>query len=105
MTDKTTDFGAFEAAISNLRIDLSKSDEAPDLWTVCSYSEPLFCFDAHSEEAAKELAINTLRSYGKYFFGIDDAKLTTRCSPVGEVIPVRRDKQVSTIHPILQKAA
>lgn len=104
MTERTPDFKAFEAQLSKLQIEVSRS--ADGLLTVCSSSEPLFCYDAHDEEAVKELVKDTLRSYGRHFFGIPDAHISTKCSPVGKVaIPVDRAERISTIEPVLDQAA
>lgn len=100
---KTADLEAFSAAIADLKIEVSKNEEG--LFTVCSYSEPLFCYDAHDEAGVNQLVVDTLRSYAKHFFGIEEPQVTTRCSPVGEVIPVERSKQVSTIQAVFDIAA
>ena len=97
------DISAFSAAIASLRIEVSQNEEG--LYTVCSYSEPLFCYDAHDLEGVDRLVLDTLRSYAKHFYGIDDPDVSTHCSPVGEVIPVERSKQISTIQAVFDKAA
>lgn len=97
------DFEAFANALSSLKIEVSQSEDG--VLTVCSSSEPFFCYDAHDHDALNQLVVDTLRSYGRYFYGIDDPNLTTRCSPVGEIIPVERSKRISTIEPVLEKAA
>lgn len=97
------DLEAFAEALSKLNIEVSEGELG--ILTVCSSSEPLFCYDAHSHEALNQLVVDTLRSYGRHFFGIDDPNLSTRCSPVGEAIPVERTKRISTIEPVLDEAA
>ncbi len=101
--EKIANFEAFSAAIASLKINVSKSEDG--LFTVCSYSEPLFCYDAHDEAGVNQLVQDTLNSYAKHFFGIDGPSVTTSCSPVGHVIPVERSEQVSTIQAIFDKAA
>lgn len=100
---KKSDLDAFEQVLSNLKIEVSQSSEG--VFTACSSKEPLFCYDAHSVEALDKLVVDTIRSYGRHFYGVDDANVETRCSPVGVSIPVERAKRISTIRPILDRAA
>lgn len=97
------DTEAFAEALSKLKIEVSESEDG--LLTVCSSSEPLFCYDAHTHEALNQLVVDTLRSYGRHFFGIEAPHLSTRCSPVGEEVPVERSKRISTIQPVFDEAA
>ncbi|WP_421853794.1 hypothetical protein [Novosphingobium sp.] len=98
------DLKAFEAHIANLRIEVSK--DADGLLTVCSSSEPLFCYDVHDEDGVNALVIDTLASYGRHFFGLDDLKIGTKVSPVGKLsVPVESAEPFSTIEPVLDLVA
>lgn len=102
MSDK--DVKAFEAQIANLRIEVTRDSNG--LLTVCSSSEPLFCYDAHDEDGVNALVVATLASYGRHFFGLDDLKIGTKVSPVGKfVVPVECGETISTIEPVLGLAA
>ena len=102
MTDK--DVKAFEAQLANLQIAVSR--DANGLLTVCSSSEPLFCYDAHDEESIEALVVDTLVSYGRHFCGLDELKISTKVSPVGKfTVPIESSETISKIEPILDLAA
>lgn len=104
MTEKTPDLEAFEAKLAGLSIEVTRDQDG--LLTVCSSTEPLFCYDAHDEEALDALVVDTLQSYGRHFFGLDHPSIVAKHSPVGKVsVPVDRVERISTIEPILDKAA
>jgi hypothetical protein len=104
MTKIATDNAAFEEQISNLRVDITRS---ADVYTACSLTEPLFCYDAHTLDALEALVEDTIRSYGHHFYGIDNPQFSTKLSPVGnEHLPIEeRGSSLGTLQPVFEKAA
>ena len=103
MTQDNRDYEALLRQIENLNIEVSKN--ADGLLTVCSTSEPLFCYDAQTPEEAVELVKRTLRSYAKHFFHVD-AGVTTECAPIAEApLPIERTTPISRIKPVFDLAA
>jgi hypothetical protein len=104
MTGKLQDTAAFEEAISNLKIAVTRDENG--LYTVCSSTEPLFCYDAHDLDAVNKLVIDTLASYGEHFFQIPRPKITTTNSPVGRAFErVEQSVPITYVHPVLGEAA
>lgn len=104
MTKPKADLEAFAAKLADLEIEVSRDENG--LLTVCSSSEPLFCYDAHDEDAINALVIDTLQSYGRHFFGIDHPNIVAKRSPVGKpTVPVNRAQPISKIEPSLDIAA
>ncbi|MGB3796373.1 MAG: hypothetical protein WA957_08715 [Alteraurantiacibacter sp.] len=104
MTEQKADLEAFAAKLESLEIEVSRDEEG--LLTVCSQSEPLFCYDAHDEEAINALVVDTLQSYGRHFFGLEHPSVVAKHSPVGKAgVPVNRVHKVSKIEPTLNEAA
>jgi hypothetical protein len=105
MTKIVTDNTAFEEQILNLRVDVTRS--ADGIYTACSYSEPLFCYDAHDLESLEGLVQNTIRSYGAHFYGIPDPQVSTKRSPVGKcALPIEaRGESYGTLQPVFDQAA
>lgn len=104
MTQEIGDIDAFVRQISELNIEVSQNSEG--LLTVCSTSEPLFCYDAGSKEEIEALVQDTVRSYGKHFFNIDLPPFSTECEPIGvSPLPIERSTPVSRIKPVFDIAA
>lgn len=69
MTD-IRDIDALTRQIRALDIEVSKNENGG--LTVCSSSEPFFCYDAESIDDAQNLVARTLASYAKRFFNVED---------------------------------
>jgi hypothetical protein len=104
MTNLTPERAAFEEQLSKLRVEVTTSD---GIYTACSHSEPLFCYDAHDLESLEELVKDTIRSYGLHFYGIDDPQVGTKRSPVGKSdLPIEaRGEKYGTLFPVFDRAA
>ena len=103
MTDKLQDTAVFEDIISKLEIAVTKDENG--LYTVCSSTEPLFCYDAHDLDSVNELVIDTIASYGEHFFQIPRPKITTTNSPVGKAFQqVERSVPITFVHPVFEAA-
>lgn len=104
MAQETGNFEAFVRQISELNIEISQSSDG--LYTVCSTSEPLFCYDAASIEEVDALVKDTVRSYGKHFFNLDLPPFSTEQESLNEgPIPIERTTPVSRIKPVFDLAA
>lgn len=104
MTNETRDIEAFGRQIAELKIEVSKDENG--LLTVCSTTEPLFCYDAHSEEEVETLVTDTLRSYAKHFFNIDGLGIHTKSEPIPQPpLPIERGTPVSRVLPVFDLAA
>lgn len=69
MTQEPGNIETFVRQISELKIEVSQNSEG--VLTVCSNSEPLFCYDAISIDEVNALIEDTVRSYGKHFFHLE----------------------------------
>jgi len=95
---------AFFKIINDLDIVLSRSSDG--VYTVCTTSEPLFCYDGDSPEALQPLVIDTLVSYGKHFFGIEPSGGHTESEPLnGGPFAIERSTPHSRLKPIFDLAA
>jgi hypothetical protein len=104
MTQEIGDFDAFVRQISELDIEISRNEEG--VLTVCSTSEPLFCYDANSHEEIDALVQDTIRSYGKHFFKLDLPPFKTASEPIDTgPLPVERATPVSRIKTVFDLAA
>lgn len=104
MTQENGNIEAFIRQISDLEIDISQNAEGS--LTVCSTSEPLFCYDASSYEEIEALVQDTVRSYGKHFFNIDLPPFKTEREEIdGGPLTVERESPVSRIKPVFDLAA
>jgi hypothetical protein len=56
---------AFADLLAGLEIDVTVDDEG--LYTVCTQSEPFFCYDGHDKSDVIRQAVQTLESYGRLF--------------------------------------
>jgi hypothetical protein len=97
-------FEAFVRQIGELNIDISQSSDG--LYTVCSASEPLFCYDATSVEEIDALVKDTVRSYGKHFFNLDLPPFSTEQKPLDDgPLQIERGTPISRIRPVFDLAA
>lgn len=104
MSNEQTDIEAFTRQIEKLEISVSQNAEGH--FTVSTSAEPLFCYDALTEEEIEKLVADTFTSYAKHFFRLDDIKIGTKSTPVvGTTIPIERSKPVSRLTPVFDLAA
>ena len=104
MAQETGNFEAFVRQIGELNIEISQG--ADGLYTVCSTSEPLFCYDAATTEELDALVKDTLRSYGKHFFNLDLPPFSTEQEPLDAgPVAIERSTPVSRIKPVFDLAA
>lgn len=105
MTHEIGDIDTFARQIGELNIELSQSPEG--VFTVCTKSEPYFCYDATSKEEIDAWVVDTVRSYGKHFFNIDPKfGLSTESEPIeASPLPIERTTPVSRIKPVFDLAA
>jgi hypothetical protein len=104
VAQETGNIEAFVRQISELNIEISQGSDG--LYTVCSTSEPLFCYDAESIEAVEGLVQDTVRSYGKHFFNLDLPPFSTEQEPLNAgPVPIERGTPVSRIRPVFDQAA
>ena len=104
MAQDTGTVEAFVRQISELKIEISQS--AAGVFTVCSTSEPLFCYDGETIEELEVLVQDTVHSYGKHFFNIDLPPFLTESEPIDAgLLPIERATPVSRIRPIFDLAA
>jgi hypothetical protein len=68
---KTGDVSTLQERLEKLQIVVSKTDVG---FTVSSYCEPLFCFDAPTELDINDLVVDTLRSYIETFYHVKNVK-------------------------------
>ncbi len=73
MTAPENNFDLFLEKIANLDVEVSSSGEG--IFTACSLSEPCFCFDGHSQAEVADRVVDTLESYARLYFGLNDLKL------------------------------
>lgn len=105
MTIKTHDIKAFETQIAKLRIEVAQNPNG--VFTVCSSSEPLFCYDTRDEHEIETLVRDTLASYAKHFFNLHDVEIGTKTSSLfaGNLpVEVERAHKISTLEPVLKAA-
>ncbi len=104
MAQETGNIEAFIRQISELNIEISQNAEG--ILTVCSTSEPLFCYDATTKEEVDALVQDTVRSYGKHFFNLDLPPFSTEQTPLNEgPVQIERGTPVSRIRPVFDLAA
>ena len=104
MTHDIHDFDAFTRHIDALDIELSVNQEG--VYTVCTTSEPLFCYDADSKEEAANLVGKTLVSYGRLFFQLHDLQApTVHAEEDDGSVTVERGTPVGQLKPVFKLAA
>jgi hypothetical protein len=89
-----------EQTLSNLEIEVSVGTDGR--FTVCTHSEPLFCFVRKTEEEIADVVADTLTSYVNTFYGdvIDSVEVRSKSIPLEiSAIPVEELKPVSGIRP------
>jgi hypothetical protein len=86
--------------LSNLEIRVSFVEGSDGPYTVCTTSEPLFCFVRPTLEEINALVVDTLTNYVSTFSNVDSFHISTISIPVEEsVIPVEKLKPLSIIKP------
>ena len=104
MTHDIHDYDAFTRHIDDLDIELSVNKEG--VYTVCTSSEPLFCYDADSQEEAASLVAKTLVSYGRLFFGLNDLQIpTVESAADASSVTVERGTPIGQLKPVFALAA
>jgi hypothetical protein len=90
--------------LSALEITLAKSPDG--LLTVYTNSEPAFCYDGYNANELSALVADTLRSYARLFYGIDNFHVATEDEPLPEPpLPVERVEVRSRLRPVFDLAA
>lgn len=104
MTHETRDIEALTRVIENLEIEVSQS--ADGVFTACTTSEPLFCYDADTQEELNELVSDTLVSYAKHFYNLEGLTVNAISTPFEDVgIQIEQSKPVGRITPTFDLAA
>jgi hypothetical protein len=98
--DATNQIERVEQVLSDLEIEVSVGRDGR--YTVCTHSEPLFCFVRDSEEEIDTVVIDTLTSYLNTFYSdvFESIEVTAGSVPL-EVssIPIEELTPVSGIRP------
>jgi hypothetical protein len=96
---------ALAKKLQELDITFAKSDN--DLLTVYTNSEPYFCYDSFNEEELHALVIKTIKSYAKFFYGVDEINvLGVNNEPLPKpIVPVERVEAQSKLRPVYNLAA
>jgi len=97
------DLEAFIRQLGGLNIEITRNEEGH--LTVCSSSEPLFCYDVEHEDEIGPLVVDTLQSYARHFFQIENLPVGTKSQAIETPLPVERSTPVSRITPIFDLAA
>lgn len=97
------DGDALRERLASLEICVAKNKEG--VFTVYTKAEPLFCYDATSLEEADKLVRDTLESYARTFFDVENLRLGTSSSPAKSAIPSERVTPVARITPVFDLAA
>ena len=104
MTHDIHDYDAFTRHIDDLDIELSVNKDG--VYTVCTTSEPLFCYDADTKEEAATLVGKTLASYGRLFFGLTDLQEpTVEAAQDESSVTVERGTPIGQLKPVFALAA
>lgn len=106
MAHENPNFDAFIERVKDLEIDISKSSDG--VFTACTHQEPFFCYDADAPEALNALVIDTLASYARHFYGIQDIGVRTEKAPLPAptpTLPVEVTRPVSRLKAIFDEAA
>ncbi|KAB2880682.1 MAG: hypothetical protein F9K38_10035 [Pseudorhodoplanes sp.] len=86
-------------------LEISVSQDDDGRFTVCTTSEPLFCFVRDTEQEINDLVVNTLTSYINTFYDVEDLRITTVSVPVEKPsIPKKELRPVSRIKPTFTSA-
>jgi hypothetical protein len=88
---------ALRERLQDLKITVSRND---GVFTANSYSEPLFCFERPTLDDLKAVVEDTLTSYVKNFYHVENAKVTLANQPV-EIpsVPIERVVPTSELKP------
>jgi CO dehydrogenase/acetyl-CoA synthase alpha subunit len=104
MTHDIRDYDAFIRHVADLDIELSVNKDG--VYTVCTTSEPFFCYDADTQEEAAKLVSKTIVSYGRLFFGLHDLEEpTVKPAEDGGSVAVERGTPIGQLKPIFALAA
>lgn len=104
MNQDVSNFEAFAKQISELKVEISRNSAGG--LTVCSTSEPLFCYDVSNEAEASALVQDTIKSYGRLFFHIDLPPFHVRNEALdGQPLTVERGIPVSRVFAVFDEAA
>jgi hypothetical protein len=91
------DLNALRDRLQGLKIIVSQHEGA---FTANTYSEPLFCFERPTLEALKSVVVDTLTSYVKNFYHVENANVTLANQPVElPAVPVERVVPTSELRP------
>jgi len=104
MNNDVSNLEAFIKQISDLKVEISRNSAGG--LTVCSTSEPLFCYDVQNESEAAALVQDTIKSYGRLFFHVDLPSFRVRSEALdGQPLTVERGIPVSRVVPVFDEAA
>jgi hypothetical protein len=95
------DLIALRERLQDLKIVISEHD---GVFTANTYSEPLFCFERPTLEAVQAVVEDTLTSYVKNFYHVDNVRISTAALPVeSPVVPIQRVEPTSRLKPSFDK--
>jgi len=98
-TIKLNEIERLRGILANLEIRVSAATDGSS-YTVCTVSEPLFCFVRRTKEELQTVVIDTLTSYVTSFWQVDSVDVTaTSVPPAVSAIPVEELKPDSVIKP------
>lgn len=90
------DVDALNRQIRGLEIEVSKNENGG--FTVCSSSEPFFCYDATSVNDAQKLVARTLTSYAKNFFHVENLEFPIEETALGSAsVAIERGTPVARL--------
>jgi hypothetical protein len=82
------DLIALRERLQGLKINVSHRD---GVFTANTYSEPLFCFERQTLDSLKSVVEDTIASYVKNFYHVENAKVSVINQPVDTpVVPIQR---------------
>lgn len=97
---RSRDIEALGRRLESLEIVISRTGSG---FTVASYSEPLFCFEASDIEEAKSLVSDTLCSYIEKFYHVQRVNVGAEVLPLDvQPIPVRHVQPVNRLKTTLR---
>jgi hypothetical protein len=95
---QSKDFDNLEKCLQELEITVSKNGDGR--LTVCTQTEPLFCFVRDTQEEINTVVVDTLSSYIRSFYQVEDVQVNAVSVPLERpTIPHRHLRPVSRIRP------
>lgn len=94
----TRDFDHLEKCLENLEITVFENNDG--CLTVCTTSEPLFCFVRETQEEIDAVVVDTLTSYVKTFFQVENVSVEAEQIPlVKPTVPHHQLRPIARIRP------